>query len=52
MKCEYGWPWSVGKYYYLGLGGEKLQGEVIGVIGESSNLFCNLLHGCACGSLS
>ena len=40
------------KYYYLGPGRKELKGEVIGVIGESSNLFCNLLHCCACDSLS
>ena len=40
------------KYYYLGPGRKELKGEVIGVIGESSYLFCNLLHGCACGGLS
>ena len=52
MTCQYDCLWSVRKYYYLGPGREKLQGEVIGVIVESSNLFCNFLHGCACGSLS
>lgn len=52
MECQSCCAWIGPKYYYLGPGRKELQGKVIGVIRESSNLFCNLLHDFACDSLS
>ena len=30
--------------YYLGLGREELEGEIVGIFGQSSNLMGDLLH--------